>query len=483
MDGKVKRVWMPLSIFLVLTASIMWLTGNLHFGAPGVGRDGAEAGHGHEEAGHGDTRDSHEGHGEAAHGDDLGGAVDLDSLEKLECEHDMRAVDCDNCRFEIVVVKLKTSTAKGLVSTETLQEIERSETIRVTGQVKLDPTRTVEVSSVGGGVVIRSSTSLGDRVTQGDVLAVIRSSEFGEAKAAYIDAVAKLRIATKTLERERGLYAQSISSEADHLEAIKESQSAEGALGAAEKRLHLFGLNEDAIKSVMTERHNGGFADIALSAPRSGTIISQSVSQGRLVQAGQPLFKIADTSSLWVWCDVYPNDLAALHDGLSKRKRLDAVVRVSAFKNTAFPGTVDLISSIVDEHTRTAKLRIRIANKDGRLRPGMFVHAEIVVPAEGRSMVVPREAILSDEGKHFVFQHWKNDLWVKRTSDLRYHHSLSCRADYAREASTWADKSVESRADAVAVGSAYPLAPRFRWECLTSPDFSPKVLKRAVSLL
>jgi cobalt-zinc-cadmium efflux system membrane fusion protein len=84
----------------------------------------------------------------------------------------------------------------------------------------------------------------------------------------------------------------------------------------------------------------------------------------------------------------------------------------------AFPGTVDLISSIVDEHTRTAKLRIRVANKDGRLRPGMFVHAEIVVPAEGRSTVVPREAVLSDEGKHFVFQHWKNDLWVRRDVKL-----------------------------------------------------------------
>ena len=418
MGGKVKRVWMPLSIFLVLTASIMWLTGNLHFGAAGVALDREEAGHGHEGAGHGDADDGHEEYDEAAHGDDLDDAVDLDSLEKIECEHGVRTVDCNGCRFELGVVKLKASTARALVSTGPLQEIARGETIRLTGQVKLDPTRTVEVSSVGGGVVIRSDRSLGDRVTQGDVLAVIRSSEFGEAKAAYIEAVAKLRTATRTLERERDLYEKKISSEADHLEAIKESQSAEGGLAAAEKRLHLFGLNEAAIRSVMTERHNGGFADIVLSAPRSGTIISQNVSEGRLVEAGQPLFTIADLSNLWVWCDVYPRDLAALHDGLSKRKRLDAVVRVSAFKDTAFPGTVDLIGSTVDEHTRTAKLRIQVRNEDGRLRPGMFVHAEIVVPAEGRTTVVPREAVLSDEGKHFVFQHWKNDLWVRRDVKL-----------------------------------------------------------------
>ncbi len=53
--GKVKQVWTPLSIFLALTASIMWLTGNLHFGAPGIARDREEAGDGHEGAGHGDA--------------------------------------------------------------------------------------------------------------------------------------------------------------------------------------------------------------------------------------------------------------------------------------------------------------------------------------------------------------------------------------------------------------------------------------------
>ena len=93
-------------------------------------------------------------------------------------------------------------------------------------------------------------------------------------------------------------------------------------------------------------------------------------------------------------------------------------MRVSAFKDTPFPGTVDLIGSLVDEHTRTAKLRIQVRNEDGKLRPGMFVHAEIVIPAEGRSTVVPREAVLSDEGKHFVFQHWKDDLWVRRDVKL-----------------------------------------------------------------
>ena len=413
MGGKLKHVWMPLGIFLLLTASIMWLTGNLHFGTAGVARDQAEAGHGQEGADHCDADAGHEEHDEAAYG-----AVDLDSLERLECEHGVRTVDCDGCRFEIGVVKLKASTAKALVSSGKLQEMARVATIRVTGQVELDPTRAVDVSSPSGGVVTRVSGFLGDRVAQGDVLAVIRSSELGEAKAAYIEAVAKLRTAERTLERESDLHEQKISSEADHLDALKEFQVAEGYLAAADKRLHLFGLDEAAIRSVVTEKHNGGFADLVLRAPRGGTIVSQKVSEGRLVEAGQPLSTIADLSNLWVWCDVYPGDLAALHDALSKRTRLDAVVQVSAFKDRVFPGSVDLIGSTVDEHTRTAKLRIQVRNEDGRLRPGMFVHAEIAVPAEGRLTVVPREAVLSDEGKHFVFQHWKDDLWVRRDVKL-----------------------------------------------------------------
>ena len=68
----------------------------------------------------------------------------------------------------------------------------------------------------------------------------------------------------------------------------------------------------------------------------------------------------------------------------------------------------------MDEHTRTIKVRVQAPNPDGKLKPGMFATVEVVVPLNKQVALVPREAVLSDDGKSFVFQHWKDDFWVRR---------------------------------------------------------------------
>ena len=75
---------------------------------------------------------------------------------------------------------------------------------------------------------------------------------------------------------------------------------------------------------------------------------------------------------------------------------------------------VDLIGSQVDEHTRTIKVRVRAGNEQRKLKPGMFAQVEICVPLEGGVTVVPSSAVVSDEGKTFVFQHLKDDLWIRQ---------------------------------------------------------------------
>jgi cobalt-zinc-cadmium efflux system membrane fusion protein len=119
-------------------------------------------------------------------------------------------------------------------------------------------------------------------------------------------------------------------------------------------------------------------------------------------------------SNVWIWYDLYEKDLAVLHDRLSSGRTVPAKVRVKAFEGEVFDGVVDLIGSQVDEHTRTLKLRVQVKNEQRKLKPGMFAEAEISVPLEGSITAVPSSAVLSDEGKAFVFQHLKDDLWVRR---------------------------------------------------------------------
>ncbi|MHC4214521.1 MAG: efflux RND transporter periplasmic adaptor subunit, partial [Planctomycetota bacterium] len=412
-----------LSIFIVLTGVILWFTGNLHFGpAQVMSPDQSHEGHAHGNsnamcAEHGVLESectickSETDHCETSH---ASSATDLADLEKAMCEHGMPAVDCDKCRFEVGVVKIEPFLSESLIQTGLVQDIDRAKTLKLTGQIVLDKTRVVDIVPSCGGRVERVEKLLGQKVKKNDVLAVIHSADLGQAKANFLEVQAKLELTQATFKREKGLYEKKVSSEADYLNALNEFKASEAYYTSAERRLRLFGLETEQIAQIKQEKENGKFAQLLLKAPRSGTIIAQNISAGRMVDTTQSLYTIADLSNVWLWCDLYEKDLAVLHEEISKGNSPKAVVHVKAFENTGFEGVIDLIDNVMDEHTRTVKVRVQVPNKQGKLKPGMFAHAEVMLSLEGRMTVVPITAILSDAGQNFTFQHWKKDLWVRR---------------------------------------------------------------------
>ncbi|MHC4174616.1 MAG: efflux RND transporter periplasmic adaptor subunit [Planctomycetota bacterium] len=453
---KANHFGMALFVFIVLAGTILWLTGSLHFGPRNpVETNGAiDDGHGHEHESQTNELICRE-HGFPeslcvlcnpslaatckAKGDwctehnlpesqctfcnpglmksstaDAGWMTDLRALEEAMCEHGLRTIDCDNCRYEIGVVKVQPSVADALIETTVVKNTPRTTTLTLTGQVQLDKTRVVDVVSIGSGQVKRVEKLLGQEVTKGDTLAVIHSADLGQAKARFLEVQARLELATSTFEREKELHEKKISSEADYLSALSELKAAQAYYAAAERRLRLFGLGTEQINATKNEKENGPFAELVLRAPQSGTIIAQNVSAGALVDTTQSMYTIADLSNVWIWYDLYEKDLAVLHDQLSSGRIVLAKVRVKAFQAEVFDGVVDLIGSQVDEHTRTVKLRVQVKNEERKLKPGMFAEAEITVSLKDNITVVPSSAILSDEGETFVFQHWKEDLWVRR---------------------------------------------------------------------
>jgi cobalt-zinc-cadmium efflux system membrane fusion protein len=384
---------MALFIFIVLAGAILWFSGNLHFGPQILAEANAV-----------DTEHEHE--SEPVSGEQ--------SIEEAMCEHGIRTIDCDKCRFELDVVKLQPSVANALIETTVAKDTPRTTILKLTGQVQLDKTRVVDVVSTGAGQVKNVEKLLGQDVTEGDILAVIHSADLGQAKAQFLEVQARLELATSTFEREKELHEKKISSEADYLNALSELQAAQAYYAAAEKRLRLFGLDTEQINSIKDEKENGLFAELVLRAPLSGTIIVQNISAGALVDTTQSLYTIADLSNVWVWYDLYEKDLAVLFDQFSSGRTVTAKVQVKAFEGELFDGVVDLIGSQIDEHTRTVKVRVQVKNQQRKLKPGMFAEAEISIPLKGSMTTVPSSAVLSDEGKAFVFQHFKEDLWIRR---------------------------------------------------------------------
>jgi Cu(I)/Ag(I) efflux system membrane fusion protein len=134
---------------------------------------------------------------------------------------------------------------------------------------------------------------------------------------------------------------------------------------------------------------------IAVPAPTAGTVIEKTAVAGMRYQPGETLFRIVDTSTMWVLAEVYEQDLAFVKAGDM------AKVIVNAWPDRPFPGRVTFIYPNVGKESRTARLRIEVANPDGLLRADMAATVEIEAPIPGRWVAVPASAVI-DSGKRQV---------------------------------------------------------------------------------
>ena len=162
---------------------------------------------------------------------------------------------------------------------------------------------------------------------------------------------------------------------------------------AARQRLMLVGMTESHIRSI--ERSGKVQARVTLYAPISGVIAELGVREGMTVMPGTTLFRINDLSSVWVNAEVPEAQTAAVKLGNAVQ------ARTPAYPGTVFSGMVNAILPEVNAVTRTLKVRIELANPDGRLSPGMFANVDFATAEKRDMLMVPTEAVIQT-GKRSV---------------------------------------------------------------------------------
>jgi cobalt-zinc-cadmium efflux system membrane fusion protein len=133
------------------------------------------------------------------------------------------------------------------------------------------------------------------------------------------------------------------------------------------------------------------------------------------VASGHELITVSDLSEVWIWTVLREGDLPAVSGG-TNGGRIPAEVRGPRGK--IHRGYMDVLSGTMDEKTRTVGARVVVANPDGELRPGMFVTVRFLLPGGRKVLAVPKVAVLSDEGRPFVFVHREGDFWIRRPVTL-----------------------------------------------------------------
>lgn len=353
---------------------------------------------------HGDQDD----HADHAHGEETGADLDqpVEALFAADCEHGVRTHACDECRYEVGVAKAPQDLFTGglLHTTQPAREPVRVP-LALTGEVKFDDRRVAHLSPPAAGVVRRARAAVGDRVRRGDVLVEIESGEAAEAAAALREARAQLETTTQAHERTAALREQGIASQKDLLAAAQDLEAARARVDAAAAQAARLGVTADTNVGAATGL-------LRLRAPRDGVVLFLHAVAGEPAHTEEVMATVGDVDVVWAWADVYERDLARLR--AAGQGDLPAEVAVRAWPGVAFAGTVDFVSPAIDEGSRTVKLRVTVPNPDGRLLAGMFATVNVLLPGDEHALVLPREAVLEDEGRSFVFTHHEGDYYVRR---------------------------------------------------------------------
>lgn len=260
--------------------------------------------------------------------------------------------------------------------------------LKVTGTVMPDISRAVPVISIATGRVVEINARLGDMVKKGQLLLKVQSADIAGAYSDYQKALADEKLATTQLERAKILFDRGAISQNDLQVAEDTEAKAKVDVTTAAEKLRVLG-------SASLDKPSG---IVEIRAPLSGYITDQQVTNAAGVPGlGSPNpFTISDLSTVWIVCDVYENDLDKVRLGDK------ADIRLSAYPNQVFTGTVSNIGPVLDPNIRTVKVRIEVANP-GLMRPGMFVTATFHGREKKKLAAVPATAILHLHDRDWVY--------------------------------------------------------------------------------
>jgi membrane fusion protein, heavy metal efflux system len=308
-----------------------------------------------------------------------------------------------------VIVLDAIQQQKAHVAVEQIRARQVHASLIIPGSLEVNEDQTWRVGAIASGRMDGISARVGDAVTAGQVLALLHSHEVHEARAGYQEAATELARAQaaeefakqrrdraqRLLELKAGSRQDLETAEADLRNAQAAIQKAESEVEKERAHLNIFHVppEDPASNHPQAEEED----DIPIPAPASGLVFERKATVGSVVNSGEELFAIIDTSSLWMIASANEADLSRLHVGQAVR------IQVRAYPEREFPGRILQLGEKLDPDTRTLQIRILVPNPQGRLKPEMYATATLQGSEHRAAVLVPEEAIQDVNGVSVVF--------------------------------------------------------------------------------
>mgnify|MGYP000891971830 FL=1 len=268
-----------------------------------------------------------------------------------------------------------------------------SDTLRVAGKVDFDEYRVTRIGATVTGRVIEIHAHLGQQVKVGDALAVINSTELGQAQLAFLKARAQADLQARSVERARQLFAADVIGKAELQRRESELAIASAEQRGAADQLRVLGMSSAAIGRLGTSGVIHSVTPVV--STMAGTVVERQVAPGQVVQPSDALYMVADLSQVWVTAEVPEQQAALVKSGQS----VDIEVPALGVRLT---GKLIYVADTVNPETRTVTVRSAVANANRQLKPAMLA-TMLIQAAPVERLVVPAQAVVRDSDADNVF--------------------------------------------------------------------------------
>lgn len=310
-----------------------------------------------------------------------------------------------------VIELTEVQARNAAITIEPVRVQTQSDRIVAPGLVALDEARTARVGSLQEGLILETLAQVGDRVRPRELLARMHGHAMHDAWAGYRKAIADRRRLDKELayaidkhERTQRLYAAKAMSlqevkraEVDRAAAAEMVESAKAEVNRSIEELEHVGVSPPASEDVSEVEDDESAEQIPVRSPIGGVVLERLVTPGTTVTPGAPLFVVSDLTTLWVVAEIDESHLSQVRTGRPVE------VRVAAYPNERFAGTITFIADTVNPKTRRVTVRSTVSNADGRLKPEMFATVTIGESEPRQMLLVPEAAIQTIDGRTSVF--------------------------------------------------------------------------------
>jgi len=287
------------------------------------------------------------------------------------------------------------------------------ELLRVPGRIEADENRMARVGAPVNGRITDLQATVGQDVKRGSVLATINSTELSSAQLGFLKAQSQRELAARSAARAKQLFEADVIGTAELQRRQSKLTMAEAEVGAAADQLKVLGMSTAAVNRLAETRSINSLAQIVATV--SGTVIERKVTEGQVVQPADPVFLVADLSSVWVVAEIPEQNAGSIRVGE------EVAVELAALPGRTVNGRLTFVSPVVNSQTRTVQVRLDLPNPRREYKPDMLASVLIQGKPQQR-LTVPNDAVVREDNKDFVFMRTGENGYKLRAVQLGMEH-------------------------------------------------------------